>query len=216
MAPKHNNMVFDSHFHKDWQRYVKTWFNQAGKKKRRRTKRLEKAKAIAPRPVAGLLRPVVHCQTIRYNARVRAGRGFTLDELKAAGINRKQALSIGIAVDHRRKNRSQESLQANVLRLKEYKSRLILFPRKASKPKKGDSTQAEIDVATQLTGPVLPIVQPKSDTTARVITDEEKKQSAFQTMRMYRANVRLVGVREKRAKEAAEDDGLGVKKKKKK
>ena len=63
-------------------RYVKTWFNQAGKKKRRRTKRLEKAKAIAPRPVAGLLRPVVHCQTIRYNARVRAGRGFTLDELK--------------------------------------------------------------------------------------------------------------------------------------
>ena len=49
---------------------------------------------------------------------------------QAAGVNRKQALSIGIAVDHRRKNRSQESLQANVLRLKEYKSRLILFPRK--------------------------------------------------------------------------------------
>ena len=43
MAPKHNNMVFDSHFHKDWQRYVKTWLNQAGKKKRRRTKRVEKA-----------------------------------------------------------------------------------------------------------------------------------------------------------------------------
>ena len=67
-----------------FRRYVRTWFNQAGKKKRRRTKRLEKAAAIAPRPVAGLLRPVVHCQTIRYNARVRAGRGFTLDELKVS------------------------------------------------------------------------------------------------------------------------------------
>ena len=84
----------------------------------------------------------------------------------------------------------------------------------ASKPKKGDSTQAEMDVATQLTGPVLPITQSWSDTTARVITDEEKKQSAFQTGRMYRANVRLVGIREKRAKEAAEDDGLSKKKKK--
>ena len=68
-------------------RYVKTWFNQAGKKKSRRTKRLVKAQAIAPRPVAGLLRPVVHCQTIRYNARVRAGRGFTLDELKVILID---------------------------------------------------------------------------------------------------------------------------------
>jgi len=215
MAPKHNNMVFDSHFHKDWQRYVKTWFNQAGKKKSRRNKRLDKAKAIAPRPVAGLLRPIVHCQTLRYNAKVRAGRGFTLDELKAAGINRKQAMSIGIAVDHRRTNRSQEGLQANVLRLKEYRSRLVLFPRKASKPKKGDSTEAEIELATQVSGPIMPIKQVWSDTTARVITDEEKKLSAFVTMRHYRANVKLVGLREKRAKEAAADDGLGAKKGKK-
>ena len=72
-----------------------------------------------------------------------------------------------------------------------------------------------MEVATQLTGPVIPIKQQWADTTARVVTDEEKKQSAFQTMRMYRANKKLVGVREKRAKEAAEDDGLGVKSKKK-
>ena len=62
----------------------------------------------------------------------------------------------------------------------------------------------------------MPIKQAHADTTARVITEEEKKQSAFQTMRMYRANQSLVGIREKRAKEAAEDDGLGVKGKKKK
>ena len=59
--------------------------------------------------------------------------------LQAAGISRKVAPTIGIAVDHRRKNRSTESLQANVQRLKEYKSKLIVFPKKAGKPKQGDS-----------------------------------------------------------------------------
>merc|ERR1712025_478720 len=58
--------------------------------------------------------------------KVRAGRGFTLDELKAAGIGVKYAKTIGIAVDHRRKNRSTESLQSNVQRLKEYQSKVIL------------------------------------------------------------------------------------------
>ena len=50
-----------------------------------------------------------------------------------------QARTIGIACDHRRKNRSTDSLQANVQRLKEYKSKLIVFPKKLSKPKQGDS-----------------------------------------------------------------------------
>lgn len=59
---------------------------------------------------------------------------------KAAGLNRHFAKTIGISVDHRRKNRSVESLQSNVQRLKEYRSKLILFPKKMSKPKKGDSS----------------------------------------------------------------------------
>lgn len=59
--------------------------------------------------------------------------------LQQAGIPRKFAPTIGIAVDHRRRNRSLESLQSNTQRLKEYRSKLILFPQKASKPKKGDS-----------------------------------------------------------------------------
>ena len=49
-------------------------------------------------------------------------------------------MTIGIAVDYRRRNRSVESLQLNVQRLKEYKSKLILFPKKAGEPKKGDAT----------------------------------------------------------------------------
>ena len=82
MAPKHNNMLTHGHFHKDWQRFVKTWFNQPGRKKRRRQTRLKKAARIAPRPVAGPIRPVVRCPTFRYNTKLRAGRGFTLEELK--------------------------------------------------------------------------------------------------------------------------------------
>jgi hypothetical protein len=59
---------------------------------------------------------------------------------QAAGIQRNFARTIGIAVDHRRKNKSVEALQANVQRLKEYRSKLILFPKKMSKPKKGEAS----------------------------------------------------------------------------
>ena len=52
-----------------------------------------------------LFRPVVRCQTVKYNMRVRAGKGFTFEELKAAGINRREARTIGVAVDFRRRNR---------------------------------------------------------------------------------------------------------------
>jgi large subunit ribosomal protein L13e len=70
-----------SHFHKDWQRRVRVHFDQPGRKSRRRATRLSKAASVAPRPV-DKLRPVVRCPTIKYNRRVRAGRGFTLLELK--------------------------------------------------------------------------------------------------------------------------------------
>ena len=82
MAPRGNGMLPNAHFKKHWERYVKTWFNQPGKKKRRRQKRLEKAARVAPRPVDGQLRPVVRCPTFKYNTKVRRGRGFTLEELK--------------------------------------------------------------------------------------------------------------------------------------
>ena len=121
-------------------RYVKTWFNQPARKERRRAARIDKAARLAPRPASGPIRPIVHCTTRRYNTKLRAGRGFSHDELKSAGIYKKQAKTIGIAVDHRRRNKSVESLQVNAQRLKLYKSKLIVFPRKASKPKKGDSS----------------------------------------------------------------------------
>lgn len=82
MVLKHNNQLPNAHFRKDWQSRVKTWFNQPGQKIRRSRLRKEKAAKIAPRPVDGLLRPAVRCPTIRYNIKLRKGRGFTLEELK--------------------------------------------------------------------------------------------------------------------------------------
>ena len=102
--------------------------------------RQAKARRIAPRPASGPLRPVMRCPTVRYHTKVCAGRGFSLEELRVAGIHKKVARTIGISVDPRRQNKCTESLQANVQRLKEYRSKLILFPRKPSAPKKGDSS----------------------------------------------------------------------------
>ncbi|XP_039265886.2 large ribosomal subunit protein eL13-like [Styela clava] len=214
MAIKHNNIIANNHFHKKWQTRVKCWFNQPARKKRRYNRRLEKARHIAPRPVKGPLRPVVRCPTIKYNTKKRLGRGFSLEELKAAGINRHFAQTIGICVDHRRRNRSYESLQENVQRLKEYKSKLILFPKKASQPKKGDSSAEEIKMASQYEGTVLPMKQKFTREKARAITDEERNHSVFQAMRMARSNAKLHGIRAKRKKEKEEAAAQAAPKKK--
>jgi len=195
---RHNNVVPNQHFHKTcWQNHVKTWFHQAAAKKRRRLVRQKKAAAIAPRPTAGLLRPVVHPPTVKYNYKLRQGRGFTFSELKEAGINRKEARTIDIAVDHRRRNRSAESLQLNTQRLKEYKSKLIVFPRKRNKPKAGDAEVAELEQAQQKFGPIIPVPPAFEDEPAMEITDEMTEESVFHKLRMLRADYRLFGVRQK-------------------
>lgn len=197
-------MVPNGHFHKDWQRYVKTWFNQPMRKKRRHIKRIKKARAIAPRPVKGNLRPIVRCPTFRYNTKQRLGKGFSIEELKAAGIPKRYARTIGIAVDYRRRNKSVESRQLNVQRLKEYKSKLILFPRKLSKPGKHDATAEEQKMATQLKGVIMPLKRWKHYEKNRVPTEEEKKYEAYIHLRQAKARARLWGKRAKKAKEAAE------------
>ena len=48
-----NGQIPNAHFHKvSWQNHVKTWFEQAARKKRRRTARQEKAAKTAPRSAA--------------------------------------------------------------------------------------------------------------------------------------------------------------------
>merc|ERR1711994_619268 len=206
MPAKRNQMIPNAHFHKDWDKYVKTWFNQPARKERRRKMRAKKAAAVAPRPMKSL-RPVVRCPTLRYNVKQRGGRGFSLEELKTAGISKNMAKTIGITVDHRRRNKSVESLQINAQRLKEYQSKLILFPIKASKPRKGDATEEDMKKASQLAGQIMPVAsRDHKRVRAMEVTDDLKKFKAFNAIRQSRAVARLWGIRAKKAKEAEADD----------
>ncbi|KAK9106389.1 hypothetical protein Syun_022400 [Stephania yunnanensis] len=197
---KHNNVVPNGHFKKHWQNYVKTWFNQPARKTRRRIARQKKAVKIFPRPTAGPLRPIVHGQTLKYNMKVRAGRGFSLEELKAVGISKKLAPTIGIAVDHRRKNRSLESLQANTQRLKTYKAKLSVFPIN------GDSSAEELATTTQIQGQLMPITNEQPTVELVHISDEIKSVNAYQKLRLERMNKRHLGARLKKAAEAEKED----------
>merc|ERR1711915_773308 len=199
------NIVPNGHFHKDWQRYVKTWFNQPARKIRRRQNRIAKAAKVAPRPL-GKIRPVVACPTYKYNLKQRTGRGFTLEEIKAAGLSKKHARTVGIAVDHRRRNKSVESLQLNTQRLKEYQSKMILFPLNAKKPRKGDSTPEELSKAVQLAGKVMAVKPVVKRLRAMPITEDMQKFKAFQTIRQARACKRLHGIRLKKAADAEADE----------
>ncbi|ONK70643.1 uncharacterized protein A4U43_C05F35870 [Asparagus officinalis] len=203
---KHNNVIPNGHFKKHWQNYVKTWFDQPARKTRRRIARQKKAVKIFPRPTAGPLRPVVHCQTLKYNMKTRAGRGFTLEELKMAGIPKKWAPTVGIAVDHRRKNRSLEGLQSNVQRLKEYKAKLVIFPRRPGKFKSGDSAAEELASSTQVQGDYMPITREKPVVSLIKVTEEMKAFRAYQKLRLERTNKRHHGARLKRAAEAEKED----------
>ncbi|KAI0307874.1 ribosomal protein L13e [Multifurca ochricompacta] len=201
-----NNVLHGNHFRKDWQRRVKTWFDQPGRKLRRRNARKAKVAALGVRPLT-LLRPAVRGQTVRYNTKLREGRGFTLGELKEAGISRKAALGLGIVVDHRRRNLSVEGKVVNVERLKTYKERLIVFPRKTGKPKKGDSSSEELKAPTIRPLPLLLPLPPSSIPEGpRKITEEERSFNAYKTLRNSRAEARYEGARKIRAAKKEEEE----------
>jgi len=203
MGFAHNNVLHANHFRKDWQRHVRTWFDQPGRKLRRRAARKNKAATLGVRPLS-LLRPAVRAQTVRYNRKVREGRGFTLVELKEAGIGRKEARGVGIVVDHRRRNLSEEGKKVNVDRLRAYKDRLIVFPRKAGKPKAGDSSVEDLKAATTRAAIPLPVVA--SAEGPRKITAAEREFEAFRTLRVARANQRHEGARKARAAKKEEEE----------
>ena len=134
--PPHNNPLQRPHLRKHWKGLVKTDFKQAARKLRRIQKRSQKAKAIYPRPLQAL-RPIVHKSTFRYTGQPREGRGFSIEELRLAGLHPRFARTIGIAVDARRTNRSTESIERNVNRLKSYVQKLVLLPKNEKKPSLG-------------------------------------------------------------------------------
>ncbi|KAH9982544.1 ribosomal protein L13e [Lactifluus volemus] len=198
-----NNVLPSNHFRKDWQRRVKTWFDQPGRKLRRRNARKAKAATLGVRPLT-LLRPAVRGQTVRYNTKLREGRGFTLGELKEAGISRKVALGLGVVVDHRRRNLSVEGKAVNIERLKAYKERLVVFPRKARKPKQGDSSPGDLTAPT--TRQTLPLPSASVHEEPRKITPEEREFNAYKTLRNNRAEARFEGARKIRAAKKEEEE----------
>lgn len=206
---KHNNIVPNVHLRKHWQKRVRVHLDQPGKKLARLQRRERKAKELFPRPVQKL-RPIVSSTTRRYAGKVRYGRGFTLAELKAAGLSAAFARTVGIAVDHRRTSTSEEQLQLNTERLNTYKSKLILFPRREGKAKKGlinDSTAEKVKAAAaanQVSGNVLPRAVTKAADEFAPITAEDKKKNAHSEARIARTNARYNGRRIKRAQEEAE------------
>jgi len=146
--------------------------------------------------------------TQKHCAKVRLGRGFSLAELKAAKIAAPLAKTLGIAVDHRRTNKSADSLAANVQRLKDYKDKLVVFPKKGTKAKKGDTADAAARAAAtqNASNPLMP---PKAPAAAKVefvsVTDAMKSATPYQDLREVRNTKRMAGLRAKAAKEKAEN-----------
>jgi large subunit ribosomal protein L13e len=92
----------------------------------------------------------------------------------------------------------------NVQRLKAYQSKLVVFPKKAGKPQKGDTTdKALLEKAGQLTGALFPVQRLPAAEAPRAITAAEKSFSAYSTLRKAFIDAKYVGIREKRAKERA-------------
>lgn len=187
---RHNNQVPNQHFHKEWQLRVKTWFNQAARKQRRHKNRVIKAARCFPRPVESL-RPIVRCPSRRYSMKLREGRGFSYAELKAAKISPFYARTIGIAVDKRRRNKSMESLRTNVARLQEYVKNLMILPINPEKVHAGETPKEEFAKAIQHKGEVMPFAKKTPLTIeSMVLSEKDKKVSAYATLRMARADAR--------------------------
>ena len=197
---KHNNVLANVHLRKHWMRRVKCYFNAPAHKQVRRTKRDAKAAGRSPAPI-DLLRPLAKCNTRRYSDKIRFGRGFSLEEVRAAGLTAAFARTIGIAVDHRRHG-SNVMEERNIERLQKFKSNLVIFPRVASQPKKGIIN----DSTTGLENPVqntdvnvysLPPVTKRAGTA--VITKEMRAENTYNRIRSARVNRKYEGKRVRRA-----------------
>jgi large subunit ribosomal protein L13e len=187
---KHNNFIPNIHCKKKWLQSsrgplkVKLHLNQATQKKARRLKRAAKRAAQAPAPLEHL-RPLVHCPTQKYSQKTRLGRGFTLEELKAAKLHPTYAQTVGIAIDWRRRNHSEEVMAKNVERLEEYKANLVVL-------KKKDDV-VPTNIVKQ--GVIQPPKKAEAAIEVMEVTDELKANAAFTALRVARQETKVAGLR---------------------
>lgn len=185
---KHNNVIPNIHCKKKYLASsrgplkAKLNLKQGPRKTVRRAARALKRSQQSPAPLKSL-RPLVHCATQKYNRKIRLGKGFTLEELKMAKLHPSYAQRVGIAVDFRRRNKSEESLQLNVSRLEEYKSKLVIL-------KKGDAIPENTVRAMP-----MPYVAPDEPLELAEVTDEMKNFKAYTTMRVARNETKVDGYR---------------------
>jgi len=183
---------------------IKVFLAQPKRAQTRRRLRIQKAKRVFPRPLKSL-RPTVACPTVRYNFRKRLGRGFSIDEIKAAGITPRYAATIGVRVDTRRKNISEESLNTNSQRLKTYLSKLVLFPLSKKKVAAGEASKEEQKKGVQdrsRFGRTVahPSAARAAKPTARKISKADTEKSAFKFLKKNMSAARFLGERLARAK----------------
>jgi large subunit ribosomal protein L13e len=200
---------------KKWQFHVKTWFDQPAKAAKRSITRKMKARRDHPKPV-NALRPVVRCPTNKYNTKARFGRGFSVAELKAAKIPQLQAKGFGIAVDFRRRNKSEEGFKVNVERLQQYKSKLVIFPsRKAKKDEFNTHTKAQFNNCKQVknTNLVSSLPKPVAEE-PRAPTAQEKAMSGkvVNMLRQALMNKKLYGRRVRKYNKQLANKALADKK----
>lgn len=153
-------------------------------------------------PAWGPTRPIVRYPTMRYHTRVRAGRDFSLEELGVAVSTGKRVAASQHLWTKGRAANPLNHYRPHSARPKDYRSKLMLFPRKPSAPKREGSAE-EFKSPTQLTEPVMPIWNVCKKEKARVITEGENCKT-FASLTAGRTSARLLSIRTQRAKEAAE------------
>eukprot|EP00210_Caulerpa_lentillifera_P007121 g6813.t1 len=87
-----------------------------------------------------------------------------------------------------------EALQRNVTRLENYKSKLVLFPKNPSEPKKYDASAEECENAMQFSGPKIMLIEKAEPSIPFVkITSEMQSFAAWQKLHDERKRAKAVG-----------------------
>lgn len=88
---------------------------------------------------------------------------------------------------------------------------MVVFPRKGSRTKNGDSSKEEIATAQQLKGAIIPLPKTADATSFVPLTEEMKSFKAYAALRAARTEAALVGIRLKKAKGGdKKDDGAAA------